>query len=104
MLSDEYGARCYVAEGVEIVLDDTGDTPPSLYRVVGETTNPRTMACHDNRVLLDGDVVEVVYEPGPDGGYFQVSHHWTGLEESYLPGEHVEPAAKLLEHLERRDG
>lgn len=103
MLGDEYGARCYATDGTEVVLDNAGERPPRLYKVVDETTNPRTMACHDGRVLLDGDVVTVEYEPGPDGGYFQVHHHWTGLEESYLPGEHVESAAKLLERLERRD-
>lgn len=96
-------ARVYELEGEAVVLDCSGDRTPRLYRVAGETTNPRTMACHDDRVLLDGDVVEVLYNPGPDGGYFQVQHHWTGLEESYLPGERVAPAGKLLERLERSD-
>lgn len=84
-------------DGIEVVLDVSGDGPPTLYRVVGETKNPRAMAGHDGPVLLDDRVVDVFYKD--EHGWFQVQHHWTGLEERYLPGEWTEQPAKRLQRV-----
>lgn len=98
-MSDLYAAKVFPidADTDEIVLDESGEFS-RLYRVVGASDNPRRLAVHDSPVLLDGDVVDVVYEADHD--WFQVYHHWMGEQHRYLPGEWLDEPADLLERLE----